>query len=134
MSTHEAPAEPVAGLDDGPAGRRSPRSPTGLIPEAHGMPSAGAIVDDARLRFVLGARPDLRRAAPGGAAARARRRPGRAPGARWSATSRTTTRRCCWSVVGGYYTDKDVRERLGYPGQEAKRSTPGSTPRTWRRA
>ena len=24
------------------------------------------------------------------------------------------------AVVGGYYTDRDVRDRLGYPGQEAK--------------
>ncbi len=22
-------------------------------------------------------------------------------------------------IVGGYYTDRDVRERIGYPGQEA---------------
>ena len=30
-----------------------------LIPEAHGMPSAGVVIDDKRLRFVLTARPDL---------------------------------------------------------------------------
>ena len=30
-----------------------------LIPAAHGMPSAGDVVGEARLRFVLGARPDL---------------------------------------------------------------------------
>ena len=30
-----------------------------LIPAAHGMPSAGDVVGDARLAFVIGARPDL---------------------------------------------------------------------------
>ena len=30
-----------------------------LIPAAHGMPSAGDVVSDARLGFVLDARPDL---------------------------------------------------------------------------
>ena len=30
-----------------------------LIPAAHGMPSAGDVVSEARLRFVLDARPDL---------------------------------------------------------------------------
>ncbi|HTS15323.1 MAG TPA: hypothetical protein VMH24_06625, partial [Candidatus Sulfotelmatobacter sp.] len=30
-----------------------------LIPAAHGMPSAGEVIGDARLRFVMQARPDL---------------------------------------------------------------------------
>ena len=30
-----------------------------LIPAAHGMPSAGTVVNEERLRFVLSARPDL---------------------------------------------------------------------------
>ena len=47
-----------------------------LIPAAHGMPSAGDVVSDVRLRFVLGARPDL--IEPLRAALRARR-PGIAP-------------------------------------------------------
>ncbi len=34
--------------------------------------------------------------------------------------SRRSTRSLVSVVVFGYYTDGDVRERLGYPGQEAK--------------
>jgi hypothetical protein len=90
-----------------------------LIPEAHGMPSAGVIVGEARLRFVLGARPDL--AEP----LRAALRPelGDDPVARLAALERDEPERhgaLLLAVVGGYYTDKGVRERLGYPGQEAK--------------
>ena len=37
----------------------------------------------------------------------------------WPRTSRPRSARCSWSIVGGYYTDKRVRELIGYPGQEA---------------
>ena len=90
-----------------------------LIPEAHGMPSAGAVVGDARLRFVLGARPDLAEPLP----AALRPELGADPAARLAALERDEPDHhaaLLLVVVGGYYTDKDVRERLGYPGQEAK--------------
>lgn len=90
-----------------------------LIPEAHGMPSAGAVVGDARLRFVLNARPDLLEPL------REALRPtlGSDSAARLAALERDEPEHhsaLLLAVVGGYYTDKDVRERLGYPGQVAK--------------
>jgi len=83
------------------------------------MPSAGAIVGDVRLRFVLNARPDL--VDP----LRAALRPGLGsdPAARLATLERDEPDHhaaLLLVVVGGYYTDKDVRERLGYPGQQAK--------------
>lgn len=90
-----------------------------LIPEAHGMPSAGAVVGEARLRFVLGARPDL--AEPLHAALRPEL--GDDPAARLAALERDEPEHhaaLILAIVGGYYTDKDVRDRLGYPGQLAK--------------
>ena len=82
------------------------------------MPSAADVVTDDRLGFVLRARPDL--AKPLKAALRAR--PGR--GRRRSVSSgsprsRRTCRRSSSSIVGGYYTDRRVRELIGYPGQMA---------------
>jgi len=90
-----------------------------LIPEAHSMPSAGEVVGDERLRFVLGARPDL------GEPLRAALRPelGDDPAARLAALERDAPDQhaaLLQAVVFGYYTDADVRERLGYPGQVAK--------------
>ncbi len=90
-----------------------------LIPEAHGMPSARDVLGDTRLRFVLVARPDLTE--PLAAALR----PGLPadPGARLTALERDEPARhaaLVSTVVFGYYTDRDVRARLGYPGQEAK--------------
>ena len=90
-----------------------------LIPEAHGMPSAGAVVDATRLRFVLSARPDL--ADP----LRAALRPelGDDPAGRLAVLERDEPEHhgaVVLAVVGGYYTDRDVRDRLGYPGQQAK--------------
>lgn len=90
-----------------------------LIPEAHGMPAAGAVVGEARLRFVLGARPDL--AEPLAAALRPEL--GDDPGARLGGLERDEPAHhaaLISAVVFGYYTDKRVRELLGYPGQEAK--------------
>jgi hypothetical protein len=90
-----------------------------LIPAAHGMPSAGTIVDDGRLRFVLTARPDL--AAPLSAVLAepvgddAQRRldelAGRQPGLLAALQL---------VVVAGYYSDMTVRDRIGYPGQTAR--------------
>jgi hypothetical protein len=90
-----------------------------LIPEAHGMPSAGQVIGDARLRFVLGARPDL--AEPLHRALRPEL--GNDVAARLAALERDEPDvhgALLLTVVGGYYTDADVRDRLGYPGQVAK--------------
>ena len=90
-----------------------------LIPEAHGMPSAGAVVDETRIRFVLGARPDLVEPL------RAALRPelGNDPAARLAVLEHDEPDghgALVLAVVGGYYTDRDVRDRLGYPGQQAR--------------
>lgn len=90
-----------------------------LIPAAHGMPSAGDVVNDVRLRFVLDARPDL--IEPLAAALRGEL--GDDPVARLAVLERDEPdlqAALLLVIVGGYYTDKEVRERLGYPGQEAK--------------
>jgi hypothetical protein len=89
-----------------------------LIPAAHGMPSAGDVVGDERLRFVLNARPDLVDAV------RAALRPelGDDPQARLDALGRDEPANLGalqLAIVAGYYTDADVRARIGYPGQEA---------------
>jgi hypothetical protein len=89
-----------------------------LIPEAHGMPSAGTVIDEKRLRFVLNARPDLReplRAAlrhelPAEPTARIATLEREAPDLLAALVS---------VIVFAYYTDKGVRDRLGYPGQQA---------------
>jgi hypothetical protein len=89
-----------------------------LIPTAHGMPSAADIVGDDRLRFVLGARPDLVEPL------RAALRPelGEEAQARLDALARdepTVLAALQLVIVGSYYTDKHVRELIGYPGQLA---------------
>lgn len=113
-----APPDPLTPFD---AGRRAVFATIadGLIPEAHGMPSAGSIIGDARLRFVLNARPDLVEPL------RQALRPelGDDPVARLGTLERDEPERhsaLLLVVVGGYYTDKGVRERLGYPGQVAR--------------
>jgi len=88
-----------------------------LIPAAHGMPSAGAVVDEERLRFVLNARPDLiepLRAALGAGPADV--------DARLDMLARDNPQALGalqLVIVAGYYTDKTVRELIGYPGQMA---------------
>lgn len=89
-----------------------------LIPAAHGMPSAGEIVGADRARFVLRARPDLVEPL------RAALRPGlgedhRARLAALEGQEPTNLAALQLVIVGGYYTDKRVRELIGYPGQEA---------------
>ena len=113
-----APSDPLTALDPG---RRVVFAAIAdhLIPEAHGMPSAGSIVGDARLRFVLNARPDL--VEPLLMALRPEL--GDDPPTRLGTLEREEPERhsaLLLVVVGGYYTDKGVRERLGYPGQVAK--------------
>ena len=88
-----------------------------LIPAAHDMPSAGEVVTDERLAFVLRARPDL--AEPLKAALR--------PGLATTVDDRlarladepASLSALQLAIVGGYYTDKRVRELIGYPGQMA---------------
>ena len=89
-----------------------------LIPAAHGMPSAGEVLTDERLRFVLAARPDLLEPI------RAALRPdlGDDVQARIDALGRdepAAVGALQLAIVAGYYTDKRVRELIGYPGQEA---------------
>ncbi|HEX7345963.1 MAG TPA: hypothetical protein VF253_04180 [Candidatus Limnocylindrales bacterium] len=88
-----------------------------LIPAADGMPSAAEVVDDARLAFVLRARPDL--ADPLRAALRDDL--GSDVGERLTrlADEPVNLSALQLSIVGGYYTDKRVRELIGYPGQMA---------------
>lgn len=118
MTAPSAPADPLVAFDDD---RRATFSAVAdrLIPEAHGMPSARDVVGDVRLRFVLTARPDL--VEPFLASLRPEL--GADPGARLAALERDAPDQhaaLLLAVVGGYYTDADVRERLGYPGQLAK--------------
>lgn len=112
------PLGPLATLDDD---RRATLAAVAdsLIPAAHGMPSAGDVITEARLRFVLTARPDL--IDPLAAALRGEL--GADPAARLEALERDEPDHraaLLLVVVGGYYTDKEVRDRLGYPGQVAK--------------
>lgn len=98
-----------------------------LIPAAHGMPSAGEVVDEKRLRFVLRSRPDL--AEPLRAALRAGL--GDDPAARLErlgAEDPDALAALQLAVVGGYYTDTTVRELIGYPGQEARPVDAGRYP------
>jgi hypothetical protein len=89
-----------------------------FVPAAHGMPSAGAVVDEARLSFVLGARPDL--AAPLGDALRPEL--GDDPVERLDrlAAEPDVLAALQLVVVAGYYTDAAVRAAIGYPGQVAR--------------
>ncbi len=89
-----------------------------LIPAAHGMPSAAAVVNDDRVRFVLTSRPDLVEPL------RAALRPevGEDVEARLDALGRAepaTLAALQLVIVAAYYTDRNVRELVGYNGQEA---------------
>ena len=88
-----------------------------LIPAAHGMPSAAEVVTDDRLDFVLTHRPDL--ADPLKAALRPDL--GSDVTGRLNALSSEPTNLGALqlTIVAGYYTEKRVRELIGYPGQEA---------------
>jgi hypothetical protein len=89
-----------------------------LIPAAAGMPSAAEVVDVGRLRFVLNARPDLLEPL------RAALRPGLGDDVqnRLDQLGRdepAVLYALQLVIVAGYYTDKRVRELIGYPGQMA---------------
>jgi hypothetical protein len=89
-----------------------------LIPAAHGMPSAAEVLTDERVRFVLNARPDL--VEPIRSALRAGL--DHDPAARVAALAESDPAALGalqLAVVAGYYTDKRVRELIGYPGQMA---------------
>jgi hypothetical protein len=88
-----------------------------LIPAADGMPSAAEVVDEDRLRFVLRARPDLGR--PLKAALRADLGSNVADRLARLADEPTSLAALQLAIVGGYYTDREVRELIGYPGQMA---------------
>lgn len=97
-----------------------------LIPAAHGMPSAASVVDERRVAFVLDARPDLedplRRAL--------RPELGSAIDARLRAleTDSEALGALQLVIVAAYYTDVDVRRRIGYPGQVARPVDPLAFP------
>jgi hypothetical protein len=88
-----------------------------FIPAADGMPSAADILTDDRLAFVVRARPDL--AEPLQAALRSDL--GDDVRERLSALADEPANLAALqlAIVGGYYTDKRVRELIGYPGQMA---------------
>jgi hypothetical protein len=95
-----------------------------LIPAAHGMPSAADVLTGERLLFVFHARPDLEQPV------RTALRAGIAEGAdtrlaALAADDPAALGALQLTIVAGYYTDKRVRELIGYPGQEAL------TIRTW---
>ncbi len=121
MSAEPAPAmadDPLRGFDPD---RRAVLGAVAdhLIPAAHGMPSAAGVIDDTRLRFVLRARPDL--VEPLLVALRPEL--GDDPAERLDSLERDEPdvhAALVLAVVGAYYTDAEVRERLGYPGQVAK--------------
>jgi hypothetical protein len=88
------------------------------IPAAHGMPSAAEIVDADRQRFVLTARPDLLEPLHSAL----REDLGDEVAARLETLARDEPASLAalqLVIVAGYYTDKQVRELIGYPGQEA---------------
>ena len=110
-------ADTVAGLDV--AEKATLRAVADrLIPAADGMPSAADVLSDDRLRFVLKARPDLT------GPLRAALRPdlGEDVQGRLDALGRdepSNLGALQLVIVAGYYTDGDVRDRIGYPGQVA---------------
>jgi hypothetical protein len=88
-----------------------------LIPSADGMPSAADVVTDDRLAFVLRARPDL--AEPIRLALRADLGEDVQRRLATLADEPTNLAALQLAIVGGYYTDRRVRELIGYPGQLA---------------
>jgi hypothetical protein len=109
--------DPLARLDPGARGVLSAIADH-LIPAAHGMPSAGDVLVDDRLRFVLRARPDL--VEPLVAALRPEL--GEDPQARLATLGSDEPNNLAalqLVIVGGYYTDRTVRQLIGYPGQMA---------------
>jgi hypothetical protein len=112
-----AVVDPLASLD---ATERATLSAIAdrLIPAAEAMPSAADVLGDDRLRFVLNARPDL----VGPLRAALRPELGEEVQARLDRLGRdepSTLGALQLLIVAGYYTDRRVRELIGYPGQMA---------------
>ncbi len=118
MTAQTTPAnDPLAALDPGARARLGVIADH-LIPAAHGMPSAADVLTDDRLRFVLVARPDLVEPL----VASLRPELGDDPAARLEGLGRDAPAvlgALQLVIVGCYYTDKRVRELIGYPGQMA---------------
>lgn len=88
-----------------------------LIPAAHGMPSAAEVLTNDRLQFVLRSRPDL--AEPLKASLRPELGSSVVDRLAKLADEPTNLSTLQLTIVAGYYTEKRVRELIGYPGQEA---------------
>jgi hypothetical protein len=117
MTVPSATVDPLAAID-GRAMRRLLAIADLLIPAAHGMPSAADVLTRDRLRFVLAARPDL--VEPLAAALGPDL--GDDAQARLDALGRdrpSTLAALQLVIVSGYYTDRRVRDLIGYPGQLA---------------
>lgn len=107
----------VTGLDQEVRDRLR-RFAEALIPAGDGMPSAAEVgVADHRLDRVLGARPDL--------AAPLVRAVGQVDAEDWEgslerlrASDPPAHDALLLVVAGGYYTDPEVRRRIGYDGQQ----------------
>jgi hypothetical protein len=108
--------DPIAVLA-APAREAFARIADHLIPAAEGMPSAAEVVTEDRLRFVIRARPDLLEPV----AAALRPELGDDVPARLEALAGEPASLAALqlAIVAGYYTDKRVRELIGYPGQMA---------------
>jgi hypothetical protein len=116
-SPSTTPADPLASLDTPERATLSAIADR-LLPASGGMPSAADVLGDDRLRFVLNARPDL----IGPLRAALRRALGDDVQARLDALGRdepSTLGALQLLIVAGYYTDRRVRELIGYPGQMA---------------
>ena len=90
-----------------------------LIPAADAMPSAADVLGDDRLRFVLNARPDLVEPLRGGAPAASSASDVEARLEALGRDEPATLGALQLVIVAGYYTDRRVRELIGYPGQMA---------------
>jgi len=108
--------DPIATLDDA-ARETFGRVADHLIPAASGMPSAGEVVTPDRLRFVLRSRADLLQ--PIRAALRPELGPDVQARLETLAGEPANIGALQLAIVAGYYTDKRVRELIGYPGQMA---------------
>jgi hypothetical protein len=89
-----------------------------LVPAAGDMPSAAAVVDADRLEFVLRARPDLVEPLRTALAAHLGDDP-QVRLDRLGLEDPAALGALQLAIVGGYYTDRRVRELIGYPGQVA---------------
>jgi hypothetical protein len=111
-----AELDPIAGLDTG--ARATFATVAGhLIPAAHDMPSASEVATEDRLRFVLRARPDL--LDPLRLALRPELGDDVVRRLDALAAEPSSLAALQLAIVAAYYTDRRVRELIGYPGQMA---------------